>query len=435
MIRMIAGAALAAAAPLAAHAQTMPPMAGMMHEETAPALPAPTGHDAMSGMAGMAGMDDAPFAGGSGTARLPAADAMQGLHISTGGWALMLHGYAWGAWTRQGGPRGDEQAFVQSMAMAEASRPLGDRLRLQLRSMLSLDPLMGQRGYPNLFTVGETAHGVPLVDRQHPHDLFMELSGRIDLAIGGRSSLFVYAGLPGEPALGPSAFMHRGSARLIPEAPITHHWFDSTHITFGVITAGYSAPSWQIEGSVFNAREPGENRWNIETAPLDSWSVRASVTPGRHWAAQISYGRLKNPERQHFGDDETRLSASISYAADGLDLTVGVARKDPAYRRRLDAAFAEGTWALTPRHALFGRVERVANDELFESRPASLLHDRTFHVARFTAGYAYTVPLGQAASLALGASGSAYAKPHALDIAYGDAPKSVTLFAKLALGR
>ena len=435
MMRMIAGAALAAAVPVAAPAQTMPPMAGMTHDEAAPDPATPTDHGDMPGMDGMIGMGDAPFAGGSGTARLPAADAMQGLHLSSGDWALMLHGYAWGAWTDQGGPRGDAQAFVQSMAMAEASRPLGDRLRLQLRSMLSLDPLMGRRGYPNLFTVGETAYGVPLVDRQHPHELFMELSGRIDLAIGGEASLFLYGGLPGEPALGPSAFMHRGSARLIPEAPITHHWFDSTHISFGVVTAGYSTPSWQIEASAFNAREPGENRWNIETAPLDSWSVRASVTPGRHWAAQLSYGRLKNPERQHFGDDETRLTASIGYAANGLDLTVGFARKDPAYRRRLDAIFAEGTWAPAPRHALFGRIERVANDELFESRPASLLHDRVFHVARLSAGYAYTVPLGQAASLALGASGSAYAKPHALDIAYGDAPKSVTLFAKLAIGR
>lgn len=430
MIRKVAGAALAAAVLAPAHAQ-MTGMAGM--DMSPPDAPAAANVSATA--PAMAGMDDTALsAAGSGTSRLPADDAMQGLHFAAGGWMLMAHGYALGAWTHQGGPRGDEEAFVQPMAMLEASRPIAPSARLQLRAMLSLDPLMGERGYPNLFATGETAHGVALVDRQHPHDLLMELSGRIDVDTGG-GSLFAYGGLPGEPALGPSAFMHRGSARLIPEAPITHHWFDSTHISFGVVTAGYQGRTWQIEASAFNGREPGENRWNIETAPLDSWSVRASVTPSRHLAAQISYGHLRHPEKLRPHDDEGRLTASLGYAARGLDLTAGFSRKDPMPGPALTAYFGEATWALTARHAIFGRVENVANDELFEATPASPLDRRTFRVTRVTAGYAYTLPLGKAASLALGVSASAYAKPAALDAAYGDAPKSLTLFARLMLGR
>ena len=203
---------------------------------------------------------------------------MRGVHLMTSDWMVMLHGYAWGTYSHQGGPRGDAEAFVTSMAMVEASRALSDTTRLQLRGMFSLDPLMGARGYPNLFATGETAGGVPLVDRQHPHDVFMELSARIDTDIAPGVSGFLYGGPVAEPALGPSAFMHRRSARLNPEAPITHHWFDSTHITFGVVTAGLAGAQWQLEGSTFRGREPDEQRWDIESPRLDSWSVRATWT-------------------------------------------------------------------------------------------------------------------------------------------------------------
>ena len=194
-------------------------------------------------------------------------------------------------------------------------------------------------------------------------------------------------------------------------------------------------PRWQLEGSLFNGREPGENRYNIETEPLSSWSIRASFTPDPKWAAQLSYGRLKEPERLHPGEDEGRLTASVSYSGGGIDATIAFSRKDRMPGRVLTAWLAEATWMFAPRHALFGRVENVANDELFEADPASPLHDRTFRVTRASAGYAYTMPLSGALSLALGVSGSVYAKPGALDAAYGKAPKSGTVFAKLMLGR
>ncbi len=239
---------------------------------------------------------------GSGTSRLPQAEGMMpGLHFDLGGgWSGMAHGYLWGVYTDQGGPRGDDKLYVQSMGMLMAEKPF-DWGRLQLKSMVSAEPLMSNRGYPNLFATGETANGDPLVDRQHPHDLIMELAGRLDVNVAEGTTAFLYGGPVGEPALGPAAFMHRASARLNPEAPIAHHWFDSTHITYGVVTVGMASRVWQLEASAFRGEEPDENRWDIETPRLDSWSVRATLTPSPNWAMQVSHGRLKEPEALHPG--------------------------------------------------------------------------------------------------------------------------------------
>lgn len=385
------------------------------------------------GAAESVGASGDSYAPGSGTARLPAAEGMMhGAMLQGGGWMLMAHGYAWGVYTDQGGPRGDDMAFVESMAMLTADRDLGERVHVQLRGMASLEPLMGARGYPNLFATGEVANGEPLVDRQHPHDLFMELAARVDYRVGD-GSLFVYGGPVGEPALGPSAFMHRGSARYMPLSPITHHWFDSTHITYGVVTAGYSAPRYQIEASAFRGREPDEHRWGIEAPKLDSWSVRGTWTPSPNVAVQLSHGRLESPEETHPGEDEARTTASIHYARGGLATTFAWALKDRLPGKALSAFLAEATYDITPRHVVFGRAENVANDELFPDE-ASPLHDREFRVTKLEAGYAYRLPIASPLELALGGTVAAYVKPRALNPAYGDAPVSWTLFTRLAVG-
>jgi hypothetical protein len=374
----------------------------------------------------------APWQQGSGTSRVPGNEPMTGAHIMTGDWMLMAHGYAWGVYSDQGGPRGDEKAFVQSMAMVSASRPLGDSVGLQLRAMASLDPLMGQRGYPILFASGETAHGEGLVDRQHPHDFLMELSARLDFDLGGTASAFLYGGLPGEPAIGPAAFMHRGSARFNPEAPVTHHWFDSTHITFGVVTAGIATDRWQLEASAFNGTEPDEERWGIDTPRLNSWALRATWTPTSRWSAQISYAGIKEPEALHPGQDTGRLTASLSYADSRFSATAAYARKNLRPGPVLDAWLAEANWRVTGRHNLFTRLERVENNELFDHH--SPLHDAVITVNKLSLGYAWQLPLGGEWNLALGGLVSAYDKPQRIDFAYGDDPKSFMLFAKLSLG-
>lgn len=426
--RFLAGSALLAIA--------APALAQSHDHRPAPAPEqAPVDHSQMDHAEMTNGPMEADMTGtGSGTAMLPKNEAMNhGAVVPLGGDAtLMLHGYVWPVYTDQGGPRGDDKLYVQSMAMATASGSFGGG-RWMARTSVSLEPLMRHDGYPNLFASGEVAYGEPLVDRQHPHDLFMELAGRIDLDVGQRTSAFVYGGPVGEPALGPSGFMHRASARYNPEAPITHHWFDSTHITYGVVTAGVSAPSWQIEASAFRGREPDEFRWNIETPRVDSWSVRASFAPSDAWLLQASYGELDEPEELHPGEDEHRTTVSAHFNnGKGLSAMAAFSAKDRVPGGTFTAWLGEVNWDLTDRHTLFGRVENVKNDELFadHSHP---LHDQPFRVTKFQAGYAYRVPLGPL-NLALGGTVATYAKPAALDPHYGSSPMSYTVFARFSIG-
>ncbi len=384
----------------------------------------------------------APFvpslAEGSGTSRLPGSEGGQhsGLHVDLGDeWMGMAHGYVWGVYTDQSGPRGDSKAYVQSMAMASIEKQ-SDWGRIQLKSMMSLEPLMKNSGYPNLFATGETNGGEPLVDRQHPHDLFMELAVRVDIDIADDTRLFVYGGPVGEPALGPSAFMHRASARYNPEAPITHHWFDSNHITYGVGTFGLASSKFQVEASLFTGREPDERRWNIEKPRFDSWSIRSTWTPSPQWALQFSTGRLKQPEFLiHPDENEERTTASVHYAK-GTDLSAMIAfsAKDRRPGPTLTAWMAEANWRFADKDNLFGRIENVRNDELFPD-DADPLHETPFRITKLQIGYARTIMVSESVNLALGGTLSTFLKPSALDAAYGKTPFGATVFARFSLGR
>ncbi len=373
---------------------------------------------------------------GSGTSRIPGNEGGQhsGLHLASGEWMFMAHGYAWGVHTNQSGSRGDTKTYIQSMAMLAAEREASFG-RVQLKSMLSLEPLMKNGGYPNLFATGETNNGLPLVDRQHPHDLFMELTARLDFNIADHTRLFLYGGPVGEPALGPSAFMHRGSAKLNPEAPITHHWFDSNHITYGVGTVGLATSKVQVEASIFTGREPDERRWNIEKPRFDSWAIRSTWTPSANWALQFSTGRLKAPEFLiHPDENEQRTTASVHYASGrGVSAMLAFSAKDRSPGPTLTAWLAEANWDLDDHHTLFGRIENVDNDELFPDE-LDPLHETPFRVSKLQAGYAYWLDLMDPLNLALGGTVSAFAKPNALDAAYGKHPMGFTVFAKLSLG-
>jgi hypothetical protein len=367
----------------------------------------------------------------SGTAWQPDAAPMHGYHTMAGDWMVMLHGYADVAYDYQGGKRGDEKAFVASMFMGMAQRPLGGGT-LGLRAMLSGDPFMGKKGYPLLFQTGETADGVaPLTDRQHPHDAFMELAATYSVPVGsdGKGSLFGYVGLPGEPALGPPAFMHRASGVAIPEAPLTHHWLDSTHITFGVVTLGATWGGLKLEGSAFNGREPDQFRWNIETDPLDSWSARVTWNPASAWSLQASHGRLVEPEQLEPEENAERSTASVSYVRGheggywATTLAAGVnehdGEKSPGYLLETVALIAQQV-------TLFARVESLSNGHLVPGEE--------FDIGKLTLGGSHRVATWGALTLQLGALASAYAIPTGLEGEYGSKPLSGMLFARAAIG-
>ena len=429
----------AGAAGAPAWAQEMPDMPGMDHSKMA--------HD-MAGM-DMAGMDmSEPMTGAygpsgmsreaSGTSWQPDASPHEGLHLTEGPWRVMFHGLLNGVYDRQDGPRGDEKSFASGMLMGMAQRPVGEAGTLQLRAMLSPDPLMGPSGYPLLLATGETADGkTPLVDRQHPHDLFMELSASYSIKLSAADSVFVYAGLPGEPAFGPPAFMHRMSVMDSPEAPISHHWLDSTHISFGVVTGGVVHGDWKIEASAYNGREPDQHRYDIETGALDSTAVRLSWNPTANWALQASWANEIAPEQLEPGVDQRKVSASAIYTVPfgdhGWWSTTAAWGLRASQGTDLDAWVLESAVKPNPAWTVFSRAERVDNDELL-APPAGGAHRPVFTVGKVSLGAIHDWPLGDHLLFGLGGLYALDFVPGALKAAYGSTePHGAMAFVRLKL--
>ena len=280
-------------------AQTMPDMT-MHTQNTAPpsskekTTPMPMSGGSMAGMkpnsmTGMSMMDsmksttdlsDPMSQEGSGTSWLPSSSPMYGYAEMHGGNTTMLHGAVAPRYVNVGSRRGDRRFDAPSWFMGMISHPLDARSQIGVRAMVSLDPIIeGGYGYPDLYATGETWHGNPLHDRQHPHELVSELSVAYSRLLGGGNSAYLYVADPGEPALGPPAFMHRVIGYDYLPAPIGHHWEDATHILFGVATVGINLGSkFKIEGSKFTGRDPNENRYNFDKPRFDSESARLSST-------------------------------------------------------------------------------------------------------------------------------------------------------------
>ena len=371
----------------------------------------------------------------SGTAWQPDVTPHEGVHLMRGPWSGMLHGFATLVWNEQGGPRGADEGMSTSMLMAMGSRPLGNG-RLGLRAMFSAEPAtLGSDGYALLLQSGETADGVEeLIDRQHPHDLFMELAASYAVSDATRSA-FVYLGLPGEPALGPPTFMHRYSGMEFPDSPISHHWLDSTHISFGVFSAGLMSRGVKLEGSVFTGREPDEKRYDIEAPKFDSQAVRASWNPTPAWALQLSHGWIDSPEQLHPETDVERTTASVMFghtpggAGWFSTLAWGRNRNNPG--NTLDAWLLESRLTLRDRHTFLARGEVVEKDELFHEPDP--LAGRVFRVGKVTGGYLIDVARYERVMFGLGATGSLIVVPDDLDEAYGDGPKAAMIFARAML--
>ena len=358
---------------------------------------------AMAGMAGMAGMQmiDGPLGipmerTGSGTSWLPDDSPMHAYHVMAGPWELMLHGVAFAMYDKQGSRRGDEQFSSVNWGMLMATREARGG-RLQFRGMVSAEPwTVGGQGYRLLLQTGESWRGVPLHDRQHPHDLFMELAGLYEHSISNRLGVSLYLAPVGEPAIGPVAFPHRPSAMNDPMAPIAHHWQDATHISFGVVTAGVFTHTLRLEGSIFNGREPDENRTNFDYTghSLDSYAGRLSWNPSAHWALSGSYAYLASPESLKPDEPVHRVNASImngrTFGRHGELATTLIYGAN----RHSGAAHLEPSWLLESNlevggaHSIFGRAEYVQKGAedlvLGSSRPTG-----EFNIVSLVGGYVY----------------------------------------------
>jgi hypothetical protein len=380
--------------------------------------------------------------------RASAQDAMSHDHMDmdmTGaqaGWSLMQQGAVHLMLNRQGGPRGGTDVRAPNWWMGMASRPLG-RGEVTFEGMLSLDPAtVGARGYREIFQVGESYQGRPLVDRQHPHDLFMQLAASWRVPLGTGTGLTLAGGPVGEPALGPASFMHRLSAAGQVLAPLSHHTFDSTHVAFGVVTAGLDHGAWTAEASVFNGREPDEHRWDFDFGPLDSVSARVKVRPGRGWEVQASTAHLTRPERLEAGDiQRTTVSAAWSHASDGVTsaVTAGYGVNATDHGRR-GAVFVEAS-RRKGANLLFGRAELVqvetalllVSEADVSADPADTIATGRDLVGAISFGARRDILRSAAAVTSAGAVMQFYAVPGALTASHGAHPVSFQVFISVAI--
>ena len=376
---------------------------------------------------------------GSGTSWLPDASPMHAAHLMLGRWTLMLHGQGFFQYDWQGGSRGSNQLGFVNWAMAAATRSLGGG-QLQLRGMLSAEPwTIGSQGYPLLVQTGESYQGAPLHDRQHPHDLFMELAALYERPVARNLALSLYLAPVGEPAVGPPAFPHRPSAADDPLAPIGHHWQDGTHITFGVLTAGVFTRNLKLEGSWFNGREPDENRTNFDYTGrrLDSYSARLTVNPGPSWSLSTWYAYLKSPEGLHPDESLHRIGAaalntrSVGTGATWSSALIYGANEQIGSGRLASSVLLESTLDLNGRNSFFGRAEYVqksAEELVIPSVPPTT----EYNVGALALGYVRTAGTVAGLVAGVGVRGSVNLVPTSLDAVYGSrAPVGVAIYIRL----
>jgi hypothetical protein len=375
----------------------------------------------------------------SGTAWLPDRTPMQGVMRQAGGWDVMIDGhvfvqYLYEATDRHrtgGASRHQGSSANWGMVMARRTAGAG---RIGLRAMLSAEPwTVADCGFLNLLATGEVCEGDTIHDRQHPHDLLMELAADYERPIGQSLHWQLYGGLSGEPALGPVAFSHRPSAAPNPMAPISHHWLDSTHVTFGLVTTGISGARWKAEMSVFNGREPDAARANLDLAPLDSVSGRVWFLPSDQLAIQVSSGYLHEAETPIGSQPPTSLTRTTASAtwhrvvrgsdlwattvAYGVNSGPEIVEGD-AHDMTTHAVLAESAVTLSDRHTWFGRFEVVG-------KPAESLHaheytTRVFTVGKLEAGYVWSMQPWRHVVASIGVVGSANMVPPDLVSRYGN---------------
>jgi hypothetical protein len=359
---------------------------------------------------------------GSGTSWLPDSSPMYGKMFMLGGDMLMLHGAIFPRYTNVSTRRGDDRIDAPNWIMGMYSHPLGDSTQIGARLMMSLDPLTeGGRGYPLLFQTGESWNDQPLHDRQHPHDLFDELSVSLSRKFDHDCSAYIYFGYPGEPALGPPAFMHRPSAMDDPDAPIGHHWQDSTHITFGVATAGLVWRNIKVEGSVFTGREPDENRYDFDQPRFDSYSGRISWNPTKNLALQGSFGYIKSPEAL---DPKTNVHRTTASAIYNLPLgpdsnwsnTFVWGQNNTTGEGKTESFLIESNYQ-RGRDTLYLRWERVqkSGHELVLDPPDEA---RIFPIGGYTIGYVRDLTHGNDLDIGIGTQFTVNDRPDNLDRYY-----------------
>ena len=345
-------------------------------------------------------------------------------------WTWSWDAKAFVGWNYQRRKFRDFQEFEsQNWLMGSGARTAA-KGRLRFEGMISLEPFTIQPlGSPEVFQTGETYQQAPLIDYQHPHDLFMALGGSYDRTVRSVRA-FLKVDAVGSPALGPEPFMHRPSAAENPTAPLSHHMLDSTHITPGVVTAGAEHGPVTVAGSWFRGLEPDENRKDIDFGRVDSWSLQGTWRRNG-WEAQASGAHLKTPEWVEPFNDVTRLTASVAFTrSDGHLATLVAWGQNREVHGNLDGYLLEATLRPSSRHAWYTRAELVTKDILGAGgrHPRGFTH---FHplsrVGALTGGYVFDAFTSRAGIFGFGGDATIYKVGANLLDSYG-APASFHVF-------
>lgn len=376
----------------------------------------------------------------SGTSAEPNSTPIPMLMTRRGSWMFMFHANVFILDEQQSGPRGADRFFSTNWFMPMAQRNLG-RGVFTARVMLSAEPATATgRRYPLLFQQGETAFGLPIADGQHPHNFFMEIAAMYDLKLGPRTLLSLYAAPAGDPAIGPTAFPHRVSALEDPVATLGHHQEDSTHLAADVVTLGLSHRIVRIEASGFHGREPGENRWTIDQAKLDSWSTRLTLQPGQNWSGQYSYARITSPEALFPAENQERMTASVMYNRPLHDgnwaSTILWGRTRSLQDGSIfDSYLLESTVQFRKRNYVWTRIEDAerSNELILGENPLPVGFEElpVGRVQAYTLGYDRDIPLVPHLASALGIQVTTYAVPNVFEPIYGAHPVGVAMFVRL----
>jgi hypothetical protein len=336
--------------------------------------------------------------------------------------------------------RSFRQVEAPNWFMVAGHRQIGS-VTVMLHGMISFEPFTFRRlGSAEVFQTGETdLQGLPLVDYQHPHDLLMGAGAAFDWAVGA-SHVTVEVAPVGSPALGPVAFMHRPSAEANPTAPLGHHNLDSTHITHGVVTAGFTRGAIRVEASVFRGREPDAHRIRVEFGALDSYAARVTWSRGG-WQAQVSAGHLTRPDPTEFTDID-RFTGSVAYqgrfrqhpvalvAAWGLNREPGLGVTTPAW-------LVEGTWHASARDLIYVRGELVDKDILTAGGyepPAGHQPHILSRIGAWTTGYLRQLGTWAGGEVGIGGDATVYRTPPNLLESYGH-PFSAHVFLRCRFAR
>jgi hypothetical protein len=381
---------------------------------------------------------------GSGTSENPAGWPMPMITTHFKNWNMMFMGADFLSDIQQSGPRGGDELYSTNWFMTSAEHRVGSNGAFEAEMMLSLEPAtVTDRRYPLLFQTGETAYGRPLVDAQHPHNFIMSLGFHYVHQLAENTTLDLYLAPVGDAALGPVAYPHRASALELPQAPISHHWQDSPHIADDVVTVGVRYKSVKLEASGFYGSEPGENRWIIESGPINSWSTQLWFFPTKNWAAQVSFGPIAHPEALEPGD-QTRVTASLEYTrpmpGGSWSSTLAWGRThSTATFCNLNSYLAESVLPVSRKNFITGRFELVDKDELFSNDPIleehlDSIYGSTFRIGAYTLGYTRDIHLCRNIESGVGANFTAYTLPDAIKPYYGAHPVGANLFVRFRLG-